>query len=53
LPLRSTVLAAAREWGVPPWEIMRGPAAWLMRWTQEAALRAEVADVETFADDGD
>lgn len=42
LPLRSTVLAAARDWGVPPWEVMRGPAVWLVRWTEENNLRAEL-----------
>jgi len=35
-PLWMTILAAAKEWGVPPWEIdtqTDSKALWLMRWS--------------------
>jgi len=40
--MRSVILAAAREWGVPPWVVEDGPAEWLFRWAEENTLRAEL-----------
>lgn len=55
LPFRSAVMLAAKEWGVPPWEVMRGPAHWFMRWIQETRIRNEAQDntLVTYSSDDD
>lgn len=42
---------AAREWGIPPWEVENGPLAWFNRWAAEQNIRAQIAGEETFDDE--
>jgi hypothetical protein len=47
------VLRAAEAWGIPPWEVVRGPAVWFYRWVNEETLKAKLNDKTAFVDDGE
>lgn len=48
VPMKTAIMQAAREWGIPPWEVERGPAVWFLRWQLENALAEEVKGGEVF-----
>lgn len=47
----TTILAAAKEWGVPPWVVEDGPVYWFYRWLEESKLRTSLENREEYPDD--
>lgn len=49
--MRTLVYECAKEWGVPPWQVVSSPAKWFYRWIHERSLRAQLENPTVYDDD--